>query len=206
MQTQAMLHNTSGLRLATVILIWVATLGSGLQLAAVANRRAVWDDPSSSFGDLVNADDSVAAAFLFYLVVAVAALIVLSIWTLRSVRNSQTLGARQVRPGLACGGWYIPFGNVFVPFIQIRRATGAMGDKTTGSTVWQAGWGVMVVGGLILNTAFNDTSLSRSAVSEDLSTQVTGAAVSFVAAIVAAIGATIATKALDDAVKAKVAA
>lgn len=202
---RATLQNTRGLRIATLLLMWVATAGTGLQLFAIANRRSVWDDPTSSFGDLVNADDTVAGALVFYAVAALATVIVLSIWTLRSVRNSQVLGAQQVRPGLACGGWYIPLGNIFVPFIQIRRATGALGAKTTGATLWQVGWGAMAIGGAIVNTAFNESNvLDPDSVSQDLSTQVTGAAITFVAAIIAASGATMAVRSLDGAVEARV--
>ena len=203
--TRSTLQNTRGLRIATVVLIWVATLGTALQLLTMYNRRSVWNDPSSSFSDLVDADDTVAGAFVFYAVAAIATVIVLSIWTLRSVRNSQTLGAQRVRPGLACGGWYIPLGNVFVPFIQIRRATGALGAKTTGSVIWQVGWGAMVIGGGIVNTAFNESNVfDPDSVTQDLSTQVVGATITFVAAVVAAIGATMATKSLDEAVEARV--
>ncbi len=204
LQMRSALEGTGGLRIATLTLMWVATAGSGLQLLAVINRRSVWNDPSSSFGDLVDADDTVAGAFLLYGVAALATAIVLSIWTLRAVRNSEKLGTPRLRPGLACGGWYIPFGNVFVPFIQIRRATNGLGASTVPATLWQVGWGAMVIGGSIVNTAINDTNaFDPDAVSQDLSVQVTGAAVTFVAAIIAAAGATFAMRGLDAAVAAR---
>lgn len=204
MQMQGGLQTTRGLRLATVILIWVATVGTLLQFLTVFNRRTVWDDPSSSLSDLIAADDAVAASTLFYLVAVLAAGIVLSIWTLRSVRNSQRLGTRDLKPGLACGGWYIPFGNVFVPFIQIRRATAGVAGRTVAVTLWQIAWGFMVLGGTIVNTAFSETNLlDPEAVRADLNTQVTGSGITLVAAVVAAIAATLATKALDDAVEAR---
>lgn len=203
-QMRAALQSTRGLRIATVILIWIATGGTGLQLLTITNRRAVWNDPTSSFSDLVNADDAVVGSFVLYFIAVVATVILLSIWTLRAVRNSQSLGTVDLNPGLACGGWYIPFGNVFVPFIQLRRATRGLGARTTASTVWQVGWGAMVVAGLVVNTAFSNADVfDPDAVSRDLDTQVTGAWLVFIAAIVAASAATIAIKALDDAVTAR---
>ena len=196
-----MLQSTSGLRLATVILVWVATAATGLQMLAVFNRRSVWNDPSSSLGDLLDADDAVAGAFVLYTIAALATVIVLSIWTYRAVGNAQRLGAPAVRPGLACGGWYIPFGNVFVPYVQLRKAGRFVAASQTGTTLWQIGWGAMVVGGVIVNLAVNEGDVfDPDAISDDLTTQATGAAILFVAAIVAAVGATMSTKALDEAV------
>lgn len=204
MQAQGGLQPTGGLRVATLVLIWLATAASGLQLLAIYQRRSVWDDRAASFADLVDADNAVAGAFILYGLLALAAGIVLSIWTLRSVHNSQKLGTQRLRPGLACGGWYIPFGNVVVPYIQIRRAAGGLGAPTVGVWVWQLGWGAMVLGGLLVNTAFDEAgSLDAGAIRDDLSTQVMGASITFVAAIIAAAGATIATRALDAAIEAR---
>ncbi len=55
----------------------------------------------------------------FFLIgVGVAAVIVLSIWSLRTARHARGCGAHDVSPGLACGSWYIPFGN---PLPTARR-------------------------------------------------------------------------------------
>ena len=45
-----------------------------------------------------------------------AAVIVLCLWSLRTVRNAkQRDPSLNVSPGLACGSWYIPIGNFWLP-------------------------------------------------------------------------------------------
>ena len=76
-----------------------------------------------------------AAAEFLEAGLAIAALIVLSIWSLRTPATS-AYGGQDVSPGLACGGWYIPFGNFVVPFVQLRRVP-VSGPAADGINWWQ---------------------------------------------------------------------
>ncbi len=203
---RATLRATRGLRIATIVLIWAATAGTGFQFLGIVNQRSVWNDPSSSRIERVDAANAAGGAAVLYGLAALACLIVLSIWTLRSVGNAQRLGTQNLRPGLACGGWYIPLGNVFVPFIQLRRATAALGARTSRVTLWQVGWGLMVVGGFVGVSLETPDAADPDPYIDALSAQALGTGLVFLAAIVAAVGATLAMRTLDDAVTARSAA
>ena len=79
----------------------------------------------------------------------VAALIVLSIWSYRTARHAKRTGALAVSPGLSCGGWYIPFANAIVPFVQLRKVASHRARPTTLIGWWQGtligAWVVSVV-------------------------------------------------------------
>jgi hypothetical protein len=131
---------TAGLRKATIVLFWCTVGASVLVAIAAVNRRSVWDgfrDGTKSFADLDDADGLIAGASFVEFLLALAAVIVLSIWSLRTARNATIFGATNVSPGLACGGWYIPFGNLVVPFVQLRRVATHRGGDTSFVSLWQ---------------------------------------------------------------------
>ena len=66
-------------------------------------------DRGKSILDVDDADAFVGVAVLLAAILVMAAVIVLSIWPLRTARNARATGATDVSPGLACGGWYIPY-------------------------------------------------------------------------------------------------
>ena len=76
---------------------------------------------------------------------ALASIIVLCIWSLRTARHARAGGAR-VSPGLACGGWWIPYANAIVPFVQLRRVARHRGRTTS----WVSAWQGLVIATLVL--------------------------------------------------------
>jgi hypothetical protein len=131
---------TRGLRTATITLFWCVVGASWLVLLAAINRRRVFDDVDDLEGfvnEFQDADDALAAAEFLEAGLALAALIVLSIWSLRTARHVRSYGGHDVSPGLACGGWYIPFGNFVVPFVQLRRVASRRDRRRTWINWWQ---------------------------------------------------------------------
>ena len=131
---------TRGLRTATITLFWCVVGASWLVLLAAINRRRVFDDVDDLEGfvnEFQDADDALAAAEFLEAGLAIAALIVLSIWSLRTARHVRSYGGHDVSPGLACGGWYIPFGNLIVPFVQLRRVASRHDRRRTWINWWQ---------------------------------------------------------------------
>ncbi|MET0325362.1 MAG: DUF4328 domain-containing protein [Ilumatobacteraceae bacterium] len=161
---------TAGLRKATIVLFW-CTAGSVVLLAfAALNRRSVWDGVrggGGTRGDVDGADDVVAAAGALTVLLVIASTIVLSIWALRAAGNARNSGATDVSPGLACGGWYIPFGNLVVPFIQLRKVATHRHRPTTAVSVWQG----LFIATYVVWAAFR--SLGNSDLSEDVDELVT---------------------------------
>ncbi len=132
--------DTGGLRTATIVLFWCAVGGTALLLAALISRKVAWTGYTNgdrSFSDLRDADDFVRAASSVTSLIMLAALIVLSIWSLRTARHARLTGAIDVSPGLACGSWYIPFGNAVVPFVLLRRIAGHRGRSASRVNAWQ---------------------------------------------------------------------
>ena len=73
-----------------------------------------------------------------------------SIWSLRVARHAKHAGAVAISPGLACGGWYIPFANTIVPFLQLRRAAEHFRRPTRALNTWMA----LAIVSLVLWLAF----------------------------------------------------
>jgi hypothetical protein len=132
--------DTGGLRTATIVLFWCAAGGTVLLLAALISRKVTWNSFTNgdrTFSDLRDADDFVQAASSVTSLIMLAALIVLSIWSLRTARHARLTGATAVSPGLACGSWYIPFGNAIVPFVLLRRIAGHRQRPRSMVNLWQ---------------------------------------------------------------------
>jgi hypothetical protein len=190
---------TAGLRKATIVLFWCTVGASVLVAFAAVNRRSVWDgyrEGTESLLDLDDADGVVAAAAVVEIGVGLAALIVLSIWSLRAVRNAKALGATNVSPGLACGGWYIPFGNLVVPFVQLRRAAKHRRRPTSAVSVWQGlTIATFVVSGLF--RSMGNLDLAEDA--DDLTDRLTAQTVlAFVMAALLVASAIVAMRAMGD--------
>jgi len=134
--------DAAGLRKAAIILYWCTAAATFLLTLTVVRRRGVWndfqDEPSlGGLVDLEQADDQVGSAVLLLFCLALAALIVVSIWSYRVGRHARRAGAVDVSPGLACGGWYIPFASLIVPFVQLRRVARHFGRAVQHVNLWQ---------------------------------------------------------------------
>jgi hypothetical protein len=165
--------DTARLRRATVILFWAA--GAALAVLAIAFtvRKSAFDkavDGSGSIGAVDDADDFVGAIAVIVLALALASVIVLCIWSLRTARHARAGGAR-VSPGLACGGWWIPYANAIVPFIQLRRVAVHRGRRTSWVSTWQG----LLIAGLVLGMGLRGVSgWNDDDPADDISSRLTG--------------------------------
>jgi hypothetical protein len=192
---------TKGLRTWTIILFWAGVAMSWLIAIAMLVRKTTVDDVlsgSATVDDLHGKDDFVDVSSLFYFLALIAGVIVLCIWSQRVVRNAQARGAVNVSPGLACGGWYIPIGNIWVPFTQIRRAVTQMGRSVRSLLGWQIAYpiasGVLGVGLTVVPQDSDDhTKLTADHLSALVNTSVV---LGFVGAAGLSLAAYFATRAL----------
>jgi hypothetical protein len=171
-------------------------------VAVLAYRRSVWSDfeegrlDPGDIGRLEDADDAAVGVFGLVIVVGLATAIVLSIWSLRVARRARATAAADVSPGLACGGWYIPFANTIVPFVQLRRVARHRGRGVGHLNTWQG----LAIASLVLSLISRgagdvETAESFDEVSQRLAVEVT---VGVLIAVVTLAMAYVATLALRD--------
>lgn len=189
------------------MLFWCTAAAVVLVVVALSNRRSLWSDfvdGGLEFGDLQRIDDAdglVSAAFGLTFILSLAALIVLSIWSLRVGRRARATGATGVSPGLACGSWYIPYAAAIVPFIQLRRMARHWRRPTVMLGVWQAstivGWvAATAVAGLEPNE--DDVFADVSDITDRLNAQLAFAVLAMIAVLAMAFAGMRALRSLDD--------
>lgn len=198
----APLARTAGLRKASVILFSCATASFVFVALAAWRRKLVFDgaffDNEYTVEDLDNADALIGGAFLLLVVLVLASAIVVSIWSLHTTGNAKRKGHMLVSPGLACGGWYIPVGWLFVPFIQLRKVV-------TGSSAPITTWQLAFVGlwlSYVAFRAFGQFDVTGDAVddvSSALTAQLVTSAIAAVFAAAATVAAARAMRAVDSA-------
>jgi hypothetical protein len=196
------LASTSGLRTATVALFWCTTGAMALTAAAAGNRLVVWNgfrDGSRDLVDLDDADTLVAAGFALQLGLTLASAIVVSIWSLRSMRNAVARQEGSPSPGLACGGWYIPFGMFVVPFVQFRKVVRARQASSATVNWWQGLFVAASVCSFAVRGGDPERADSIDDVTDILGFQTAAAVVGAVVLALATIAATRATRDLDRA-------
>ena len=142
-----------------MILFWVGAAIVAASSIAFTVRKARFehaiDDPTSveTLDAVHDADNVVNAMLRLTGLVALASIIVLCIWSLRTARHARAGGAR-VSPGLACGGWWIPYANAIVPFVQLRRVARHRGRATSWVSTWQA----LVIAAVVLGVGLGGVS------------------------------------------------
>jgi hypothetical protein len=190
--------NTGGLRRATIILYWCTAGAAVLLAAALVSRKVTWEgliNGDRRLSDVEDADDFVGAAAAILILLAIATVIVLSIWSLRTARHARATGAADVSPGLSCGGWYIPFGNLFVPFVQLRRVAVHRRRRTTMVSAWQG----LAIGSAVVSIILRAAGDTNDAGVEDISGRLTAQAVTGVLLGAAAVvTAYVASRALQE--------
>ncbi len=135
---------TKGLGVAIITVFWVELAAILLNVAAYIDAQLLLDeiitsarpDPSS-IDRLVEAENNLLATRLLTLFIGLAAIILLAVWSNRVAHNAQNRGVIGLSPGLAAGGWFIPFANTVIPFIQLRRAAKPFIGATSVITAWQ---------------------------------------------------------------------
>ena len=126
------------------MLAWCAVAATVLTTVMAVRRKLAWDDldlGDVGFEGVVrvdDADDLFEAARFVAAALALATLIVVSIWSLRVARRARLQGATDVSSGLACGGWYIPYAAAIVPFVQLRRMARHWRRHPGAVNMWQA--------------------------------------------------------------------
>jgi hypothetical protein len=181
--------------------MWSTVAGEMLTAVAAFARRSRWDsfvDGNASISDLDAADDYVAAAAILTLALTIATGIVLAVWSHRAASNARARGAG-TSPGWASGGWFIPIGNLFVPFVQFRKALRIGGDAGA-VNAWQGLW---IAGAVIGNAgarAFGDFEIddTPSKVADELRNQGIALLVGAVVLGAAAHFATRAMRSIDE--------
>lgn len=192
----------TGLRKWSIILMWVTVAATVLSAFAAFNRKNVWDDfvtGSKTIADVDDADGFIATTMLLYFAAALATAIVLAVWSNKVANNAKARGA-DVSPGLAAGGWFIPIGWYFVPFMQLRKAAAGRAD-TSSIGWWQGLFAVaMITGGVALQMFdADDSSQSSSDVSDGLRNQSIGLAIAAVVFVGATVFATRAMRSIEAA-------
>ena len=99
-------------------------------------------------------------------------------------------------PGLACGGWWIPFANAIVPFIQLRRVAIHRGRPTS----WVSAWQGLLIAGVVLGMGLQGvSSWNDNDPSDDISGRLTGqVALGFVLTALYLAMAYVASRAMKD--------
>ena len=150
-QVGGALKAPSELRTATIVLFWVQTALTLLLGFVAYNRGEVaqgFDDGTKSLADLQSADDAVGGLFVFIVLVAIALIVVLCIWAHHTVRNAKLRDpSLNVSPGMAAGGWYIPVGNFWLPWMHLRRSARRFGGQVGALGVWQG----LTIAGTVLS-------------------------------------------------------
>ena len=190
--------DTRGLRLATVILFWVGAAVVAVLAIAYTVRKAAFEraiDGSGTLESVHDGDDLVRDMLRLTTLVALASVIVLCIWSLRTARHARAGGAR-VSPGLACGGWWIPYANAIVPFVQLRRVARHRGRTTSWVNAWQG----LVIATLVLGVGLGGvSSWEDNDPTRDVSNRLSGqVALSFVLTALALAMAYVAGRAMKD--------
>ncbi|MCA9653355.1 MAG: DUF4328 domain-containing protein [Myxococcales bacterium] len=68
-------------------------------------------------------------------------MIVFLVWIYRAVKALQLMGrSTGMSPGLAVGGWFIPLGNVVLPWLSVRGVLRALERGTVIAGVWWLVW------------------------------------------------------------------
>jgi uncharacterized membrane protein YedE/YeeE len=194
---------SKGLSRAMVILFWCTTAASALLGFALFSRKGVWDDfvsGKSSLSKLDDADKFAGLAVILQYALLLASAIVCCLWSKRIAENARARGVTGVSPGLAAGGWFIPIGNLFVGFDQLRKSATGVGGRSPSLGIWQAlfiGQGVIA----ILIRAFGNFSVNNpGGVSDKLRNQGLIGIVGALIYAAATVFATRAAKEIDTAV------
>jgi len=194
---------SKGLSKAMIILYWCTSAASLLVAFALFGRKGVWDDfvnGSASLTEIDDADSFAGLALVLQFALLLASAIVTCLWAKRIADNAKARGVTNVSPGMAAGGWFIPIGNWFLGFDQLRKSVTGVGGKSAGLNVWQG----LFVGqalALFLVNRFGDFSVfDPDGVSDQLRNQGLVGALGAIIYIAATIFASKTAKEIDAAV------
>jgi hypothetical protein len=154
---------TYRLRGLATALSWLLGMGiamSGFSAIALIRRGQMIGDLrddrySHSYSEMDNADTLVFATYVWGLLLYFAVLVMLIVWAWRATKNLQGWGVELERgPGWAIGGWFVPIGNLFIPY-QVVRETWMLAPSPDGSLPqerngpWFAAWIMWLISGAL---------------------------------------------------------
>lgn len=142
------LRPTERLRRIATLLIWLYTLLAVALGVAVYRRVAAVDAffANDATGDDIDGWDLIVMVVaIAQIAVLVAAAIVVALWSSRSVANAEARSGRTIGTRMAAGGWFVPIGNMWLPFVKLRAASRETGGDHRRVSHWQAGWIALIV-------------------------------------------------------------
>ncbi len=138
---------------ALTVLLPIAGIVSAYAGIAFLRRARLLGNELPSFSEISEADDNVANAILAVGLLQIATGVVWIIWQYRHAKRAARLGHHhQLGPGWAIGGWFVPLGNLFLPYRQLLDS----GKASAGGAprVVYAWWAAMVLGSLLIVNGF----------------------------------------------------
>jgi hypothetical protein len=94
-----------------------------LTAVAMFGRASLIDEGDFTFEEANDADNLVATAIVFSLLVGLATVVLWLIWQFRVAKNAEVLGKREgLGPGWAIGGWFIPLANIVLGPMQLLQS------------------------------------------------------------------------------------
>jgi len=187
-----------------VLLIIVGVL-SALGVFAFINRVGVESDIldgnfTSDLNDRIDdADGFVGGTVAFYLLLMIAILVLIIIWTFRAMKNNEALGRQGARftPGWGIAGWLIPLANLVIPVLIFQDLwRGSDPGKPVGDPSWRGAqgsglvgvwWAAHVIGHARFGTLGGEADVNDRNEVEDLRTSDTVAAVGMAVSIAGAV-------------------
>lgn len=171
---QAQVKPSKGLSTAMVALFALTTAASVLLAYALLNRQSVVDDFIAGDAGIVEVDDAdnfAGLSLMLMLMVVLAAAIVTCLWSKRIADNAKAKGALNINPGLAAGGWFIPIGNLFVGFDQLRKSVRGVGGNSPSLAIWQGFFIAELVALIAINRLGQFSANDLEGVSDQLGNQ-----------------------------------
>jgi uncharacterized protein DUF4328 len=119
-----------GVTTATAVLLGIAGLASLVGVYPFLNRVFTihaYLDGTATLAALADADDAVVALLTVNFLVTVATGALFMVWQYRLAVNAELLRREPMSlgPGWAIGGWFIPFANFVLPYLQLRQSARA---------------------------------------------------------------------------------
>lgn len=139
--------------------------GFAVLLAGAFYRRwSVVDDifgqgnqvDSAEQSRIADTDTLVITSSALVLLSVLVAGIVTAIWAHRLAKNATARGAYGVSPGMAAGGWFIPIGNWWLGFREVRSSIEASGASGDAVSHWQRAWLATSLLGIVVRNGQND--------------------------------------------------
>ena len=156
-------RSTYRLRGLATALSWLLGVGIALSVVsafALIHRGQIIGDLrddrySHSYSEIDTADTLVATTSWLGLLLYAAVLVMLIVWAWRATKNLQGWGVELERgPGWAIGGWFVPIGNLFIPY-QVVRETWMLAPSPVSSlpqqrnAPWFAAWIMWLISGAL---------------------------------------------------------